>query len=161
MICSNCGQDVNDGVKYCTKCGKKCNAKLTNKKCFLTYLSLILSVVGIICFWIFHYNRYNLFAGAFRSLAWYFSSSWFTVPMRYGVEYGMARGIGYINFDDILCQIIFPSIIYAGFILSLISLYLRKSKLALICGLLPFVHLVITTMILPTLGILNLLSNYR
>ena len=54
MICSNCGQYLNDGVKFCTKCGAKSNAGLTNKdnKLF-TYLSLTFSVVGIICTVIF------------------------------------------------------------------------------------------------------------
>jgi uncharacterized membrane protein YvbJ len=50
MLCSNCGQELNEGTDICTKCGAKCNNGLANKNYqILTYLSLILSIVGIIC----------------------------------------------------------------------------------------------------------------
>ena len=47
MICSKCGNNVNDGIKFCTKCGTKCGADFTgNSK--LSYIAAILSIIGII-----------------------------------------------------------------------------------------------------------------
>ena len=48
MVCSKCGQELNDGVKFCTKCGAKFGVDLASKNKILTYLSLIMSVVGIV-----------------------------------------------------------------------------------------------------------------
>ena len=48
MICSKCGQELKDGVKFCTKCGAKFGTDLTSENKIFTYLSLILSVIGII-----------------------------------------------------------------------------------------------------------------
>jgi len=48
MICGNCGQELRDGVKFCTKCGSKFSTELAIKNKILTYLSLLLSVVGIV-----------------------------------------------------------------------------------------------------------------
>ena len=48
MVCSKCGQELKDGVKFCTKCGAKFNVGLAGENNFLSYLPLILSVVGIV-----------------------------------------------------------------------------------------------------------------
>jgi hypothetical protein len=48
MICSKCGQELKDGIKFCTKCGAKCNVGLAGENNNLSYLPLILSCIGII-----------------------------------------------------------------------------------------------------------------
>lgn len=49
MVCSNCSNEINYGIKFCTKCGTKCNGGLINKNNpRLSYLSIILSCIGII-----------------------------------------------------------------------------------------------------------------
>jgi len=48
MVCSKCSQELKDGAKFCTKCGTKFGIDLTSKNKNLIYLSLILSVVGIV-----------------------------------------------------------------------------------------------------------------
>jgi uncharacterized membrane protein YvbJ len=48
MVCSNCGQELNEGVKFCTKCGTKCNAGLAGENKLLSYLPLFFSFVGIV-----------------------------------------------------------------------------------------------------------------
>jgi len=48
MVCSSCGLELNDGAKFCTKCGAKFNFGLTSKNNIFSYLSLILSVIGIV-----------------------------------------------------------------------------------------------------------------
>ena len=48
MVCSNCGQELNNGIKFCTKCGAKLSVGLTSKNNIFSYLSLVFSVIGII-----------------------------------------------------------------------------------------------------------------
>ena len=48
MICSNCGQVLNDDVKYCTKCGKNINVDKKMQK--YSQISLIFGIIGLIFF---------------------------------------------------------------------------------------------------------------
>jgi len=48
MVCSNCGQELNDSVKFCTKCGTKFNTGLASNNQLLSYLPIIFSAIGII-----------------------------------------------------------------------------------------------------------------
>ena len=48
MVCSQCGEELKKGVKFCTKCGTSSGEKV---KLTLLTISIILSVIGIVGFW--------------------------------------------------------------------------------------------------------------
>jgi len=48
MVCSNYGQYIHDGIKFCTKCGAKCSAGWSGTYNILSYSSLTISIIGII-----------------------------------------------------------------------------------------------------------------
>ena len=57
MVCSKCGQELKDGVKFCTKCGAKFGVEMKNNNRILIYLSTIFLVIGIIGFLVFIFSR--------------------------------------------------------------------------------------------------------
>jgi len=114
MICTNCGQELNDGIKFCTKCGakcNKCNIDLTIKNNVLAYLSLIISSVSVVVFII---SQKIIKA---QRMQGNFSHSDFGTFFIFGIP--------------------------TGIILAIIALYRRKSKLALIAGLIPFAYFIL------------------
>jgi len=48
MVCSNCDQEINDGIKFCTKCGSKINVGKAGNANILSYLTFGLIIIGII-----------------------------------------------------------------------------------------------------------------
>lgn len=46
MVCVKCGQELNDGAKFCTKCGEKYVSSEKYEKYAIT--SLILGIVGLL-----------------------------------------------------------------------------------------------------------------
>ena len=127
MVCPKCGQELNDGVKFCTKCGAKFGTNLTSKNNILPYLSLVVSVVGIV----------GLIVGTQMLMKSY------NDPNRYQ--------------KIVSNLFIFRLSIFAGIILAIISLYKEKCKLAFIAGLIPCAYFVLATLpsILPFLRFLN------
>jgi uncharacterized membrane protein len=133
MICSKCGQELKDGVKFCTKCGAKFGVDLTSKNKILSYLSIIMSVVGIVGLIVgtqilikSGYNDMNLYQKISRNIS------------------------------------IFRLFIFAGIILALISLYKQKCKLAFIAGLIPCGYFVLAILprLLPFLRTISRLLAY-
>jgi len=120
MVCFKCDQELDEGLKFCTKCGAKFNTWMTSKK--ITYLSLILPIVGIIGFWVFRQIVIPTFL----------DSGGFTNDR-----------IRYYNFLIIRSAFIFP--IIAGFMLAFLTLY-KRSKLIFFVGLIPCIHFFITTL---------------
>jgi len=120
MICSKCGQELNQGAKFCTKCGTKFNSGLTNNNNILSYLSF-LSVVGVI--------------------------GLLVVGQLY-IKNPTQNIVKFIW--------IFRVIIFIGILLSIISLYKQKSKLAFLAGIIPCGYYILAALqgIFPSLGFL-------
>jgi len=58
MDCSKCGQELKEGVKFCTKCGTKFE---NNENTTLPIISIVLSAIGIVGYLLFlsPYCRYG------------------------------------------------------------------------------------------------------
>jgi len=129
MVCSNCGQE-NGRLKFCTKCGAKSNAGLANKLNSLSYLSLILPIVGFIGFWVIrqivisHLQEYI---------------------QRFGVINNFSVWIAYSICQVIQTVFVFP--IIAGFIFAFLTLY-KKKILLLVIGLVPCIHFIVITLMI-------------
>lgn len=134
MVCSKCGQELNDGVKFCTKCGAKCGVRLTDKKDYiLPILAIVLSVIGAIGLPIISYRLY----GNNRS------SDPNVFMLLYKVRY------------------LFTLLIYSGIVIALILQHKKKNILILIAGLIPCAYLIIPTFLrlVGSLMKINLLSS--
>jgi hypothetical protein len=120
MICSKCGQELKEGAKFCTKCGTSfkeiINLKPVNLALPIT--SIILTVIGVIGYWVINYLIQNLYkAGNYSSTGIYYPFEIFS----------------YI-------------LIYIGIIVALIGLNKQKSSMGFIVGLIPCAYLIVLQM---------------
>jgi len=71
MICSKCGQELKEGAKFCTKCGTsfKETGNLNLMISPLQIISIVLTVIGIIGYWVMR----NLYTSSFMEIYWVFS----------------------------------------------------------------------------------------
>ena len=104
MVCLKCGQELNDGVKFCTKCGIRFSSWGLNNL-MLIYLPIILVLIGIV---IYVCLRYFGFSNE--------SNNW-------------ARIVGRFSWWSI-----HEFIFFSGLILAFVSMYKNKNKITLITG---------------------------
>jgi len=136
MICQKCGNEVNEGVKFCTKCGTKfsdgliINGLIINKDYFLPILSAALSFIGIL-------GRLLLYIPYYKNISKMSSES---------------------RILNVNARYIFSLLIYAGIILPLIMQYQKRKKdiLLLYAGLIPCAYFVIPIL----LRLLNFLVKF-
>ena len=118
MICSKCGQELKEGAKFCTKCGTSfkeiINLKPINS--VLPITSIILSVIGIIGFWVIHLLIQNLYK---------------TERYDAASTYYVFQSFSFI-------------VTYIAIVIALFALNKQKSLLGFIGGLIPCVGLIIT-----------------
>ena len=106
MTCSKCGNELKEGVKFCTKCG--CKVKVKLDKLFIT--SVILMAVGII--------------GIIMIIMIPVRIDW-NNPQLFLLDFLLfLRFIGYSSF----------LLFFSGITLAFISLYMKKGKLTMIVG---------------------------
>ena len=140
MTCSKCGNELNEGAKFCTKCGSKVKVKLGK----LSTLSVILISVGVILTFIpfsalflpwrlaISFSLLVFFSGitlAFISL--YIKKGKLTMSV------GIAACMMFLVWSILFFaefRLIF-AILYVAVILAFILLYKKKHKIILIAGL--------------------------
>ena len=117
MICSKCGQELKDGSKFCTKCGEsfKETVGLVPSNLALPVISIVLSVIGIIGYWVLNSLIQNL----------YNTGNWESVRIYYA-------------FENCLVMLI-----YAGILIAFVSQSKQKSKIGFFAGLIPCAYLII------------------
>jgi len=128
MVCSKCGQELYERVKYCTKCGASFNFSLKSQISILSYFSIILSIIGLIGLNILNQKLISTNYNDYETSIKIISYLW-----------------------------IFRLIIFSGITVAMVALYKQKSKFGFITGLIPcgYYILVILTRILPFLGFLT------
>jgi hypothetical protein len=117
MICSKCGLELKDNIKYCTKCGTKLIMLKNNK---LSFISIVLSSIGIIGIWILNIMILKLLKTGINT----------SISTLYTIQY---------------C---FSILLYCGLLISIIAQYKQKSKINFIIGISICVYFVIITIFL-------------
>ena len=133
MVCGNCGQELKEGVKFCTKCGTKYDVGLLGKSNILSRLSLIFTFVGIIGIIVF--GGLSLFVEMNQTFR--FSTSSYSA---WRVQQAFLDFVRNARFFTIM----FRFLILTGIIFAIISLYKQKCKLAFIAGLIPCAYLILS-----------------
>ena len=134
MVCTNCGQDLNEGVKFCTRCGKKCYIGFTGKANILSFFSLIFSIVGIIGLIVLSQIITNHWEN------WSDTQNWRDT---------------YNSYWNIIYY--FSLSLITGIIFAVLTLFKRKCKLAFIVGLVSCAYFVLAILsrILPFMDFLR------
>jgi len=110
-VCYQCGHELKKGVKFCTSCGAKSKDTASLK---LSIISMVVSAIGIIGFWVLMYLVLNL------------------------LESHYDQGMIYLR--HLFRAITIPPV---GIVIALVAQNKQKSLLGFVAGVIPCVHLVI------------------
>jgi preprotein translocase subunit Sss1 len=112
MVCEKCGSELRKGAKFCTKCGATFKNEINTPS---PITSIVLSIIGIIGYWVMRYLIYNSGkTGNYSALSIYW----------------VIAG----SFSILLCVAI---------VVALIALNKQKSFLGFIGGLIPCANFII------------------
>ena len=132
MTCSKCGNELNEGAKFCTKCGSKVRVKLN--KLFIP--SVILMSVGLLGSWL-PLGSPLFFSGITLALISLYKNKHKTT-MSVGIAAGALNILftgKFLQVQVLLWGILINIILSGAIILTFILLYKKRHKIILIVGL--------------------------
>ena len=132
MVCYKCGQELKEGVKFCTNCGVKPKVTVFCAKCgsdsaeriklTLPIISIVVSAIGIIVYWVIP-NR-----------LW---CDWIRLLDNLIRGRDLHYDFFYYQLAEYIQSVILPTV---GILMALVAQHKQKSVLGFIAGLIPCVH---------------------